>query len=73
MDLFQLTVQYTKQIWWTPETITKFEKAMIDLKKEHPDLLDKALFGATEYVPVNHFEHLQTLIDALDVTKIPHM
>ena len=56
-----------------PETITKFEKAMIDLKKEHPDLLDKALFGATEYVPVNHFEHLQTLIDALDVTKIPHI
>ena len=56
-----------------PETITKFEKAMIDLKEEHPDLLDKALFGATEYVPVNHFEHLQTLIDALDVTKIPHM
>ena len=56
-----------------PETITKFEKAMIDLKKEQPDLLDKALFGATEYVPVNHFEHLQTLIDALDVTKIPHI
>ena len=56
-----------------PETITKFEKAMIDLKEEHPDLLDKALFGATEYVPVNHFDHLQTLIDALDVTKIPHM
>ena len=46
---------------------------MIDLKEEHPDLLDKALFGATEYVPVNHFEHLQTLIDALDVTKIPHI
>ena len=56
-----------------PETITKFEKAMIDLKEEHPDLLDKALFGATEYVPVNHYDHLQTLIDALDVTKIPHM
>ena len=56
-----------------PVTIAKFEKAMIDLKKEQPELLDKALFGATEYVPVNHFEHLQTLIDALDITKIPHI
>ncbi|PBO84580.1 MAG: hypothetical protein COA77_08505 [Thaumarchaeota archaeon] len=56
-----------------PETITKFEKAMIDLKKEQPELLDKALFGSTQYVPVNHFEHLQTLIDALDLTKIPHI
>jgi len=56
-----------------PEIITKFEKAMIDLKKEQPELLDKALFGSTQYVPVNHFEHLQTLIVALDLTKIPHI
>jgi phosphonate transport system substrate-binding protein len=56
-----------------PKIITKFEKAMIDLKKERPELLDKALFGATEYVPVNHFEHLQPLIDALRLTKIPHI
>ena len=55
------------------QTIAKFEKAMIDLKEEQPELLDKALFGSTQYVPVNHFEHLQTLIDALDLTKIPHM
>ena len=56
-----------------PETIAKFEKAMIDLKNEKPELLDKALFGSTQYVPVNHYEHLQTLIDALDLTKIPHI
>ena len=55
------------------QTIAKFEKAMIDLKEEKPELLDKALFGSTQYVPVNHFEHLQTLIDALDLTKIPHI
>ena len=57
----------------TPELITKFEKAMIDLKKEQPELLDSALFGATEYVPVNHFAHLQTLEEALGITKIPHI
>lgn len=56
-----------------PETIAKFEKAMIDLKNEKPELMDKALFGSTQYVPVNHYEHLQTLIDALDLTKIPHI
>lgn len=56
-----------------PEIIAKFEKAMIDLKVEKPELLDKALFGSTQYVPVNHYEHLQTLIDALDLTKIPHI
>lgn len=55
------------------QTIAKFEKAMIDLKKEQPELLDKALFGSIQYVPVNHFEHLQTLIDALEITKIPHI
>ena len=56
-----------------PETIAKFEKAMIDMKKEKPELLDKALFGSVQYVPVNHYEHLQTLIDALDLTQIPHI
>lgn len=56
-----------------PELISKFEKAMIDLNKEQPELLDSALFGATEYVPVNHFTHLQTLEEALDITKIPHI
>jgi len=56
-----------------PETIAKFEKAMIDLKVEKPELLDKALFGSIQYVPVNHYEHLQTLIDALDLTNIPHI
>ena len=56
-----------------PKTIAKFEKAMIDLKVEKPELLDKALFGSTQYVPVNHYEHLQTLIDALESTKIPHI
>ncbi len=57
----------------SPDLITKFEKAMIDLKKEQPELLDDALFGATEYVPVNHFEYLQTLEEALSITKIPHI
>jgi phosphonate transport system substrate-binding protein len=57
----------------SPELIAKFEKAMIDLKKEKPELLDKALFGANEYVPANHFAHLQSLEEALDITKIPHI
>lgn len=57
----------------SPELIARFEKAMIDLKKEQPELLDNALFGATEYVPVNHFAHLQSLEEALGITKIPHI
>jgi phosphonate transport system substrate-binding protein len=57
----------------SPELIAKFEKAMIDLKKERPELLAKTLFGAIEYVPVNHFAHLQSLKEALDLTKIPHI
>lgn len=57
----------------SPEIITKFEKAVIDLKEERPDLLDKSLFGATEYVPINHFEHLQSLNEALSITKMPHI
>lgn len=57
----------------SPELIEVFEQAMIDLKKERPELLDKALFGATEYVPVDHNEHLNSLENALNLTKIPYL
>lgn len=57
----------------SPELIGAFEQAMIDLKKEHPELLDSALFGATEYVAVDHEEHLGSLERALNVTEIPHL
>jgi ABC-type phosphate/phosphonate transport system substrate-binding protein len=55
------------------ELIGAFEQAMIDLKRERPELLDSALFGATEYVPVEHDEHLSSLESALNVTRIPHL
>lgn len=57
----------------SPELIEKFEQSMIDLKKEQPELLDSALFGATEYVPVDHQKHLKSLETALNITKIPHI
>ena len=57
----------------TPELISKFEKAVIDMKAERPDLLETALFGATDFVPVNHHAHLDSLGDALAKTKIPHL
>lgn len=57
----------------SPELIGMFEQAMIDLKMERPDLLDTALFGATEYVPVDHDDHLSSLENALNITKIPHL
>lgn len=57
----------------SPELIGQFEQAMIDLKKEQPELLDSALFGATEYVPVDHQIHLKSLETALNITKIPHL
>jgi hypothetical protein len=57
----------------SPELIGAFEQAMIDLKRERPELLDSALFGATEYVPVEHDEHLSSLESALNVTRIPHL
>ncbi|MGH9963590.1 MAG: PhnD/SsuA/transferrin family substrate-binding protein [Nitrososphaeraceae archaeon] len=57
----------------SPELIGAFEEAMIDLKRERPELLDSALFGATEYVPVEHDEHLGSLESALNVTRIPHL
>ena len=55
------------------ELIGQFEQAMMDLKNEQPDLLDSALFGATEYVPVDHQKHLKSLETALNITKIPHI
>ncbi|MGD1838603.1 MAG: phosphate/phosphite/phosphonate ABC transporter substrate-binding protein [Nitrososphaeraceae archaeon] len=55
------------------ELIVQFEKAMVDLRKEQPELLDSALFGATEYVPVDHQKHLKSLETALNITKIPHI
>ncbi|MPZ07350.1 MAG: PhnD/SsuA/transferrin family substrate-binding protein [Nitrososphaeraceae archaeon] len=57
----------------SPELIGAFEQAMIDLKKERPELLDSALFGATEYVPIDHDEHLRSLENALNITKIPYL
>lgn len=57
----------------SPELIGQFEQAMIDLKKEQPELLDSALFGATEYVPVDHQIHLKSLETALNITKIPYL
>ncbi len=57
----------------TPELISKFEKAVIDMKTERPDLLETALFGATNFIPVNHHAHLDSLGDALTKTKIPHL
>jgi len=57
----------------TPETIAKFEKAVIDLKSERPDLLETALFGAKDFVPVNHYSHLAELGNAIAITKIPHI
>ncbi|MBS3925549.1 MAG: phosphate/phosphite/phosphonate ABC transporter substrate-binding protein [Nitrosarchaeum sp.] len=55
------------------ELISKFEKAVIDMKSERPDLLEKALFGAIDFVPINHHAHLDSLGDALAKTKIPHL
>ncbi|MHA7646659.1 phosphate/phosphite/phosphonate ABC transporter substrate-binding protein [Nitrosopumilus sp. S4] len=55
----------------SPEIITKFEKAVLDMKSERPDLLEKALFGATDFTPVNHHAHLAALENALASTQIP--
>jgi phosphonate transport system substrate-binding protein len=55
----------------SPDLITKFEKAMIDIKTERPELLDAALFGANEFVPTNHHSHLGTLETALELSRIP--
>ena len=55
------------------ELIGQFEQAMINLKNEQPELLDSALFGATEYVPIDHQKHLKSLETALNITKIPHI
>jgi phosphonate transport system substrate-binding protein len=55
----------------SPDLITKFEKAMIDIKSERPELLDAALFGANEFVPANHHSHLGTLETALELSRIP--
>lgn len=55
----------------SPEIITKFEKAVLDMKSERPDLLEKALFGATDFTPVNHHAHLAALESALESTQIP--
>ena len=57
----------------SPELISKFEKAVLDMKSERPDLLEKALFGAIDFVPINHHAHLDSLGDALAKTKIPHL
>ena len=57
----------------SPEMINKFEKAVIDMKTERPDLLESALFGATNFIPINHHAHLDSLGDALAKTKIPHL
>ena len=56
-----------------PEMITKFEKAVLDMKSERPDLLESALFGATDFIPVNHHSHLDAIGDAIAKTKIPHI
>ena len=55
----------------SPDVITKFEKAVLDMKTERPELLDKALFGATDFTPVNHHAHLAALDNALAITQIP--
>lgn len=55
----------------SPDLITKFEKAMIDIKTERPELLEVALFGANEFVPANHHSHLGTLETALELSQIP--
>lgn len=55
----------------SPDLITKFEKAMIDIKIERPELLDAALFGANEFTPTNHHSHLGTLETALELSEIP--
>lgn len=55
----------------SPEIITKFEKAILDMKSERPDLLEKALFGATDFTPVNHYAHLSALENAFASTQIP--
>lgn len=57
----------------SPELIGKFEKAVIDMKTERPDLLESALFGATNFIPINHHAHLDSLGSALAKTKIPHL
>lgn len=57
----------------SPELISEFEKAVLDMKSERPDLLEKALFGAIDFVPINHHAHLDSLGDALAKTKIPHL
>lgn len=57
----------------SPELISKFEKAVLDMKSERPDLLETALFGAIDFVPINHHAHLDSLGDALAKTKIPHL
>jgi len=53
------------------DVITKFEKAVIDISTQRPELAEKALFGALGFVPVNHHAHLDTLENALAITKIP--
>lgn len=57
----------------SPELIESFKQAMVDLKKENPQLLDTALFGATEYVPIDHDDHLSSLENALNITNVPHI
>lgn len=57
----------------SPELIESFKQAMIDLKEENPQLLDTALFGANEYIPIDHDEHLSSLENALNITKVPHI
>ncbi len=56
-----------------PQMMAKFEKAVLDMKSERPDLLESALFGATDFVPVNHYSHLAELGKAIATTKIPHI
>ncbi|RDJ31208.1 MAG: phosphate/phosphite/phosphonate ABC transporter substrate-binding protein [Crenarchaeota archaeon] len=57
----------------TPSLLANFEKAVLDMKSERPDLLESALFGATDFVPVNHYAHLAELGNAIAKTKIPHI
>ncbi|KAF6242692.1 hypothetical protein C6988_05725 [Nitrosopumilus sp. b1] len=57
----------------SPEQIAQFEKAVLDMKTERPDLLESALFGATDFIPVNHYSHLAELGNAIAKTKIPHI
>ena len=57
----------------SPSLLATFEKAVLDMKSERPDLLESALFGAIDFVPVNHHAHLAELGNAIAKTKIPHI